>query len=128
MQPCLSDSTIPGTVQLQTIVLYCRRNARFLVHTSPPRKFSECAARFLIHPALRSDPRSGDLIDLPQVYFQRAHSRHTGLREIYLQDPAKRGGEIFPLPSFFSHFYFAGARVFACWWVSGNRLVASLGI
>ena len=24
--------------------------------------------------------------DLPQVYFQRAHGRHTALREIYLQD------------------------------------------
>ena len=50
MQPCLSNSTIPRAVQLKTIVLYCRRNARFLVHTSPPRKFSECAARFLIRP------------------------------------------------------------------------------
>ena len=48
MQPCLSNSTVPRVVQLKTIVLYCRRNARFLVHTSPPRKFSECAARFLI--------------------------------------------------------------------------------
>ena len=51
MQPCLSNSTIPKVVQLKTIVLYCRRNARFLVHTSPPRKFSERAARFLIRPA-----------------------------------------------------------------------------
>ena len=51
MQSCLSNSTIPRAVQLKTIVLYCRRNSRFLVHTSPPRKFSECAARFLIRPA-----------------------------------------------------------------------------
>ena len=50
MQACLSNSTVPRAVQLQTIVLYCRRNARFLMHTSPPRKFSECAARFLIRP------------------------------------------------------------------------------
>ena len=58
MQPCLSNYTIPRTVQLKTIVLYCRRNARFLVHTSPPRKFSECAARFLIRPGCndRKDP------------------------------------------------------------------------
>ena len=48
MQLCLSNYTIPRVVQLQTIVLYCRRNARFPVHTSPPRKFSECAVRFLI--------------------------------------------------------------------------------
>ena len=51
-------------------------------------------------------------LDLPQVYFQRAHGRHTALREIYLQDQTKRDG--------------AGAWVLACWWVSGNRLVASL--
>ena len=50
MQPCLSNYTIPRVVQLKTIVLYCRRNARFSVHTIPPKKFSECAARFLIHP------------------------------------------------------------------------------
>ena len=50
MQPCLSDSTIPRAVQLKTIILYCRRHARFFLHSSPPRKFSECAARFLIHP------------------------------------------------------------------------------
>ena len=50
MQPCLSNYTIPGVVQLKTIVLYCRRNARFPVHTIPPRKFSECAARFLTRP------------------------------------------------------------------------------
>ena len=41
------------SLQLQTIVLDCRRNARFPVHTSPPRKFSECAARFLIRPDRR---------------------------------------------------------------------------
>ena len=35
---------------IKTIVLYCRRNARFPVHSSPPRKFQECAARFLIRP------------------------------------------------------------------------------
>ena len=51
-------------------------------------------------------------LDLPQVYFQRAHGRHTALREIYLQDQAKRGG--------------AGDWLLACWWVSGIRLVASL--
>ena len=50
MQRCLSNYTILRVVQLQTIVLYCRRNARFPVHTSPPRKFSECAARFLVRP------------------------------------------------------------------------------
>ena len=50
MQPCLFNYTIPRAVQLDTIVPYCRRNARFPVHTSPPRKFSECAARFLIRP------------------------------------------------------------------------------
>ena len=50
MQPCLSNYTIPRVVQLKTIVLYCRRNARFPVHTIPPRKFSECAARFFIRP------------------------------------------------------------------------------
>ena len=38
MQPCLSNYTIPRAVQLKIIVLYCRRNAMFLVHTSPPRK------------------------------------------------------------------------------------------
>ena len=38
--------------------------------------------------------RADKSIDLPQVYFQRAHGRHTALREIYLQDPAKRSGEI----------------------------------
>ena len=32
---------------------------------------------------------------------------------------------LFPLPSF-PHFDFAGAWVLACWWMSGNRLVASL--
>ena len=50
MQPCLSNSTIPRAVQRKTIVLYCRRNTRFLMHTGPPRKFSECAACFLIRP------------------------------------------------------------------------------
>ena len=50
MQPCLSNYTIPRAVQLKTVVLHCRGNVRFLVHTSPPRKFSECAARFLIRP------------------------------------------------------------------------------
>ena len=30
------------------------------------------------------------VVDLPQVYFQRAHGRHTALREIYLQDPSKK--------------------------------------
>ena len=49
-QPCLSNYTIPKVVQLKIIVVYCRRNARFLVHTSPLRKFLECAARFLIRP------------------------------------------------------------------------------
>ena len=29
-------------------------------------------------------------LDLPQVYFQRAHGRHTALREIYLQDTSKK--------------------------------------
>ena len=29
---------------------------------------------------------STDSVDLPQIYFQRAHGRHTALREIYLQD------------------------------------------
>ena len=49
MQPCLSNYTIPRVVGLKTIVLYCRQNARFPVHTNPPRKFSECA-RFLFRP------------------------------------------------------------------------------
>ena len=48
MQPCLSNYTIPRAVELKTIVLYCRRNARFPVHSSPPRKLQKCAARFLI--------------------------------------------------------------------------------
>ena len=48
MQPCLSNYKIPRVVQLQTIVLCCRLNARFPVHTSSPRKFSVPAARFLI--------------------------------------------------------------------------------
>ena len=52
MQPCLSNYTIPRVVQLKTIVLYCRRNARFPVHTSPPRKFSEFAACLLIRPGM----------------------------------------------------------------------------
>ena len=34
---------------------YCRRNARFPVHTSPHRKFPKCAARVLIHPACSKD-------------------------------------------------------------------------
>ena len=54
-----SDYTISRVVQLKAIVLYCRRNARFPVHTCPPRKFSECAARFLIRPGLL------DEFDLP---------------------------------------------------------------
>ena len=29
---------------------YCRRNARFLVHSNPHRKFQMCAARVLIRP------------------------------------------------------------------------------
>ena len=33
---------------------------------------------------------------------------------------------LFPRPSFFPHFDFAGAWALACWWMSGNRLVASL--
>ena len=32
------------SVELKTIVLYCKRNARFPVHGSPPRKFRKCAA------------------------------------------------------------------------------------
>ena len=55
MQPYLSNYTIARVVQLKTIVLYCRRNARFPVHTSPPRKFSACAARFLIRPGPTPD-------------------------------------------------------------------------
>ena len=47
MQPCLSNYTIPRVVKLKTIVLYCRRNARFPLHTSPSRKSSECAAHIL---------------------------------------------------------------------------------
>ena len=31
---------------------YCRRNARFPVHSSPHRKFQKCAARVLIRPGL----------------------------------------------------------------------------
>ena len=52
MQPCLSNYRIPRVVQFKTIVLYCRQNERFPLHTSPGRKFSECAARFLIHPGV----------------------------------------------------------------------------
>ena len=63
MQPCLSNYTIPRAVHLKTIVLYCRRNARLLVHTSPPRKCSECATHFLIHPACNSP--------YMQYYFKR---------------------------------------------------------
>ena len=40
--------TIPRVINLKTIVFYCRRNARFPVHTSPPRECSESAARFSI--------------------------------------------------------------------------------
>ena len=50
MQPCLANYTIPRVFELKTIVLCCRRNARFPVHSSPPRKFQKCAARFLIRP------------------------------------------------------------------------------
>ena len=50
MQPCLSNYTTPRVVQLQTNILHCRRNARCAVHTSPPRNFLECAARFFIRP------------------------------------------------------------------------------
>ena len=50
MQPCLSNYTIPRAIQLKTIVLYCRRNAKILVHGSPHRKFQKCAARVLIRP------------------------------------------------------------------------------
>ena len=50
MTAAIKYSTIPRAVQLKTIVLYCRQYARFLVHTSPSRKFSECASRFLIRP------------------------------------------------------------------------------
>ena len=55
MQLCLSNYTIPRAVQLETIVLYCRQNARFPVHSSPPKKFQKCAARFLIRPAWHRD-------------------------------------------------------------------------
>ena len=44
MQPCLSSHTLPRVIELKTIVLYCRRNARFPVHSSPPRKLQKCAA------------------------------------------------------------------------------------
>ena len=46
--------TIPRVIKRKTIVFYCRRNARFPVHTSPPKKCSECAARFLIGPGLKA--------------------------------------------------------------------------
>ena len=39
---------IPRVVQLKKVVLYCRRNARFPVHSSPHRKFQKCAACVLI--------------------------------------------------------------------------------
>ena len=42
----------PESSNLKIIVLYCRRNARFPVRTSPIRKFSECAACFLIRPGV----------------------------------------------------------------------------
>ena len=46
----LSNYTIPRAVTLETLILYCRQNARFPMHTIPPRKFSECPAHFLICP------------------------------------------------------------------------------
>ena len=51
MQLCLSNYTIPRVVQLKKIVLCCRRNARFPMHSSPQRKFQKCTARVLIRPA-----------------------------------------------------------------------------
>ena len=48
MQPCLSNYTIPRVVELKTFVLYCRRNGRFPVHSSLPRKFQNCVALILI--------------------------------------------------------------------------------
>ena len=40
------------------------------------------------HNGLRNGLRT--TADLPQVYFQRDHGRHTALREISLQDPSKK--------------------------------------
>ena len=52
MQPCLSNYTIPRVAQLKKIVLYCRQNARFPVHSSPRRKFQKCTALVLVGPDL----------------------------------------------------------------------------
>ena len=50
MQPCLSNYTILRAIQLKTIILYCRRNVKILVHSSPHRKFWKCEARVLTCP------------------------------------------------------------------------------
>ena len=47
LQPCLSNYTIPRVIQLKKIVLYCRQNARFPLHSSPHRKFQKCTALIL---------------------------------------------------------------------------------
>ena len=44
-----SDYTIPRVIQLK-IILYCRRNARFHVPSSPYRNPQKCTARVLILP------------------------------------------------------------------------------
>ena len=54
MQPCLSNYTIPSVVELKTIVLYCRRNARFPCIAVLPENSKSAAARFFICPASHS--------------------------------------------------------------------------
>ena len=84
MQPCLSNYTIPRVVQLETIVLYCRRNSRFPVHTSPPRKFSECAARFLIRPGLKCLTETKIQILCDHVDHTRFHIVEMGCQMVQL--------------------------------------------
>ena len=52
MQPCLSNYTISRVVQLKSNRTLLQTKREISRASSPPRKFSECAARFLIRPGL----------------------------------------------------------------------------
>ena len=56
----------PESSNLKKIILYCRRNARFPVHSSPHKKFQKCATLLLIRPDY-SHINSNNLLNFTEV-------------------------------------------------------------
>ena len=96
-------------------------------HTNPETKIVPLFSRLATSLFLKSPRQTHSTArDLSAGSSKERWLRRTNLL-INIHDCANPTS-LFPLPSFFPHFDFAGAWVLACWWVSGNRLVASLVI